>query len=109
LPALKRGRWRTSRRRNRPREAALLPSFYISTENAWNVRRAGLYGAVIGLVAALFKALGPLHAAAAMSRQGVAENLLDHGPEIVGATLVFALLCAGAAALRNFAVRNLLR
>jgi hypothetical protein len=106
---LKRGRWHTSRLRNRPREAALLPSFYISSEKAWNVRRAALCGAVIGLVAALFKALGPLHAATAMSRQGFAANVLVHGPEIVGVTFVFALLCAGAAALRNFAVRNLLR
>ena len=79
-----------------------LPSFYQSDENAtaWNVAHAACYGALIGALAALFKALGPLRAANAVA------NLTGSAEEIVGAALVFALLCAGAAALRNFVARR---
>jgi hypothetical protein len=79
-----------------------LPSFYQSSENAsaWNVVHAAGYGAIVGALAALFKTLGPLYAAnAAASWTGSAK-------EIAGAALVFALLFAGAATLRNFLARR---
>ena len=43
----------------------MLPSLFTSDENArpWSVPRAALYGAGIGLVAALIKIFGPFHAA----------------------------------------------
>jgi hypothetical protein len=79
-----------------------LPSFYQSDENAtaWNVTHAACYGALIGALAALFKALGPFRAANAVA------SLTGNVKEIAGAALVFALLCAGAAALRNFLARR---
>ena len=77
----------------------MLPSFYLSQDKAreWSIVRAAGYGAALGLVAGLFKMFGPLHAAAA-----------SRVPELVGATLGFALLCAVAAALRNFIARRLI-
>jgi cytochrome c oxidase assembly factor CtaG len=79
-----------------------LPSFYQSRENAnaWNVVRVAGYGAVIGAFAALFKTLGPLRAA------GAARSVTGSVAEIAIAAVVFALLCAGAAALRNFLARR---
>jgi uncharacterized membrane protein len=76
-----------------------LPSFYVSGDKprAWSVVRAATYGAALGAVAGLFKMLGLTHQAAATSVT-----------EIVGVTLAFALLCAGAAALRNVIARRLI-
>jgi hypothetical protein len=78
----------------------MLPSFFKSDEGArpWNVPRAGLYGAGIGLVAALFKIFGPFHAA---------EKALPSALEVCVAVAAFALLCAGAALLRNLLARRL--
>jgi hypothetical protein len=78
-----------------------LPSLHISGDNAraWNVTRAALYGAAVGAVAASFKVFGPghqPHAAVAIVR------------EFAGAALAFALLCAGASALRNVIARRLI-
>jgi len=82
-----------------------LPSLYISKGEArvWSVLRAAGYGAAIGALAALFKSFGPLR-----ESSGVFENLLAHLPEVARATLAFALLCAGAAALRNFIAQRLI-
>jgi hypothetical protein len=76
-----------------------LPSLYQSSENAsaWNVIHAAGYGALLGALAGLFRTLGPLHAATSWS--GSAK-------EISGAAVVFAMLCAGAAALRNYLARR---
>ena len=76
-----------------------LPSFYVSGDKpqAWSITRAAAYGAVLGVVAGLIKTFGPSH-------QAIATNAL----EIAGAALGFALLCAGAAALRNFIARRLI-
>ncbi|HEY2535311.1 MAG TPA: hypothetical protein VGJ20_46715 [Xanthobacteraceae bacterium] len=73
----------------------------ISTEGSrdWNVTRAAAYGAAIGAVAALFKTLSPLREAAGTN---FFVQLTASIWEIVAATFAFALLCAGAAALRNF-------
>ncbi len=78
-----------------------LPSLHVTRDGvrAWSVPRAALYGAAIGIVAALFKLFGPAHAphsAAAMLR------------EVLGAAFLFALLCAGASALRNLIARRLI-
>jgi len=80
-----------------------LPSLYQSSENAqaWNVVRAAAYGAGLGALAALFRTLGPLHAT------GAAASFAHSAAEIAGAAIVFGLLCAGAAALRNFLARRL--
>jgi hypothetical protein len=59
--------------------------------------RAAGYGAGIGIAAAALRLLGP--AAAAPPAPAV---------EILGAALGFALLCAAAAALRNFIARRLI-
>jgi uncharacterized membrane protein len=76
-----------------------LPSLYVSGDKpqAWSITRAATYGAAIGAIAGLFKTLGPSHQAAATSV-----------PEIAGVALCFALLCAGATALRNFIARRLI-
>jgi hypothetical protein len=81
-----------------------LPSLYQSSEKseaAWNVVHAASCGALIGALAALFKTLGPLRATNA------AAGLTHNAAEIAGAAIVFGLLCAGAAALRNFLARRL--
>jgi hypothetical protein len=81
-----------------------LPSLFHSSENAqaWNVVQAAAYGAGLGALAALFKTLGPFRAT------GAAASFTDSTLQIVGAAVVFALLCAGAAALRNFLARRLI-
>ena len=78
----------------------MLPSLFTSDENArpWSVPRAALYGAGIGLVAALIKIFGPFHAA---------DRALPVALEIGVAVLAFAVLCAGAALLRNLLARRL--
>ena len=78
----------------------MLPSLFTSDENArpWSVPRAALYGAGIGLVAALIKIFGPFHAA---------DRTLPVVLEIGVAVLAFAVLCAGAALLRNLLARRL--
>ena len=78
----------------------MLPSLFTSDENArpWSVPRAALYGAGIGLVAALIKIFGPFHAA---------DRALPVVLEIGVVVLAFALLCAGAALLRNLLARRL--
>jgi hypothetical protein len=76
-----------------------IPSLYISRDGAraWNVARAAAYGAGIGALAALFKTFGPSHASGS-----AAADIL----QIAGGALAFALLCAGAAALRNSMARR---
>lgn len=76
-----------------------LPSFYVSAERAraWSITRAGGYGAGVGAFAAMFKIFGPLHGSAP-----AAAHIL----EVVAVMAVFALLCAGAALLRNFVARR---
>lgn len=53
----------------------------------------------------MFKTLGPLRETAAVSGN-VAENLAANFLEIAGAALAFALLCAGASAVRNLIARR---
>lgn len=76
-----------------------LPSLYVSGDKpqAWRITRAAAYGAALGTLAALFKTLGFAH-------QAIATSV----PEVAGAALGFALLCAGATALRNFIARRLI-
>jgi hypothetical protein len=76
-----------------------LPSLYVSGDKprAWSIMRAAAYGAALGIVAGLLKTLGLTH-------QAIATSV----PEIAGAALGFALLCAGATALRNFIARRLI-
>jgi hypothetical protein len=78
----------------------MLPSLFASEENArpWSVRRAALYGAGIGLVAALIKIFGPFRAG---------DPALPFAVEMAVAALAFALFCAGAALLRNRLARRL--
>ena len=78
----------------------MLPSLFTSDENArpWSVPRAALYGAGIGLLAALIKIFGRFHAA---------DRTLPVALEIGVAVLAFAVLCAGAALLRNLLTRRL--
>jgi hypothetical protein len=66
----------------------MLPSLFSSDDRPeWNVGRAGVYGAGIGLAAALVKTLGP----------GAASPRVL---EIAGAIVGFAALCAAVAAVR---------
>ena len=76
-----------------------LPSLYVSGDKPrqWSIARAATYGAALGAIAGLFKMLIYAHQHVAI---GVAE--------IAGAVLGFALLCAGATALRNFIARRLI-
>jgi len=78
----------------------MLPSLFTSEDNArpWSVKRAALYGAGVGLLAAVIKIFGPLH--------GV-DRTLPVALEICVAVFAFALLCAGAALLRNLLTRRL--
>jgi hypothetical protein len=76
-----------------------LPSLYASRNRPWNVGRAAGYGAGIGALAALIRTFEPAHAVNAAP-----APLL----EIAGAAFGFALLCAGAAALRNILARRLI-
>jgi hypothetical protein len=77
----------------------MLPSLFASGENArtWSVSRAAIYGAAVGAAAALFKILGPLHEPGSAAARAL---------EIAGVALAFALLCAGAALLRNLIARR---
>ena len=77
----------------------MLPSLYTSRDGArpWSLAWAAIYGAGIGAVAALFKTFG-LHVGGAAGAPFW---------QVAGAALAFALLCAGAAALRNFLARRL--
>jgi hypothetical protein len=79
----------------------MLPSLFKSGENprAWSVSRAAACGAVVGALATLFKAVGPSRVADAT---GVSAW------DIAAAAAGFALLCAGAAALRNAIARRLI-
>jgi hypothetical protein len=76
-----------------------LPSLYVSgdKQREWSVTRAASYGAVLGIAAGLLKTLG-------FSHQAIVTSV----PEIAGVTLGFALMCAGATALRNFIARRLI-
>jgi hypothetical protein len=76
-----------------------LPSLYVSVgkPREWSIARAAACGAMLGIVAGLLKTLGLTH-------QAIATSV----PEIAGVALGFALLCAGAAALRNFIARRLI-
>ena len=86
----------------------MLPSFYLSGDKAraWSMTRAAIYGAGIGVVAALFKTLGPSHGPFAGSVGS--GRFLPMLPEIVVAALSFAVLCAAAALLRNFIAQRLI-
>jgi hypothetical protein len=76
-----------------------IPSLYLATDGGrpWNVGRAAAYGAAIGAIAGLFKTFRMVHTG-------------DPAPgsvlQVFAASLAFALLCAGAAALRNFIARR---
>jgi hypothetical protein len=78
----------------------MLPSLHASGDaaRAWSLARAAAYGAGIGALAALAKIFG--------LRQGGAAAAPFW--ELAGAALAFALLCAGAAALRNFLARRMI-
>ena len=80
----------------------MLPSLYKSGQSAraWNVAHAFGYGAGIGALAAAFKTLGPFRVGAG--------SFADRLVEIAVAAAAFALLCAAAAALRNFIARRLI-
>jgi hypothetical protein len=87
----------------------MLPSFYSSGDKvrAWSAGRAAAYGAGLGALAALLKILSPLHQAISVG-DTAGTSLVAGIPEVVGAALAFALLCAGASALRNFIARRLI-
>jgi hypothetical protein len=87
----------------------MLPSFYLSDDRAqpWRVTCAAACGAVIGGLAALVKTFAPLHDTIAVGGRP-AWSFLASVPEIAGAALGFALLCAAAAALRNFIAQRLI-
>jgi hypothetical protein len=82
------------------------PSLHRSEPNTqpWSVGRAALYGAFIGALAALFKSWAPLRLTAEIPSHGLSAVAV----EVVGAAISFALLCAAAAALRNFLARRLM-
>ena len=84
----------------------MLPSFYLSPDKpqTWSVTRAAVYSAGIGAAAALLKTFAPLHGSVAVSGRSAAVLAL---PEVAGAALGFAVLCALTAALRNFIARRL--
>ena len=77
----------------------MLPSLFASGggAQAWSLARAAAYGGGIGALAALFKTLGPGHHG----------SLPASLPEIAAAAAGFAILCVGAAALRNFIAQRL--
>ena len=72
-----------------------------TTRPPWDIRRAMIFGAAIGLVAAAFKLYAPLI--------GLHDRLTFAATvrEFVGAALSFALLCGVVAVLRNFIQRRL--
>jgi hypothetical protein len=69
----------------------------------WNTGRAALYGALTGIAAAAFRSFAPFYGSSAEP-----HSLVAVVKEFAGAGLAFALLCAGAAALRNLIVRRLI-
>jgi hypothetical protein len=77
----------------------MLPSLYVTQDKVheWSIARAALYGAVLGMVAGAFKAFGPSH-----------QPIVASVPQIVGVTIGFAALCAGAAVLRNVVAQRLI-
>ncbi|HML07088.1 MAG TPA: hypothetical protein VK430_03030 [Xanthobacteraceae bacterium] len=79
-----------------------LASFFGSRDGArtWSPARGAAYGAGIGAVAALWKISWQLRGAGSTGA---------HLLEVAGAALAFALLCAGAALLRNLIARRLIR
>jgi hypothetical protein len=83
----------------------LFPSLHRSEPNAqsWSVGRAAAYGAFIGALAALFKSWAPLRLTAEIPSHGLSAVAI----EVAAAAIGFALLCAAAAALRNFLARQL--
>jgi hypothetical protein len=83
----------------------LLPSLHRSetTAQPWSIARAAAYGAFIGALAALFKVWAPLRLTAEIEGRGLSAVAV----EVAGAAIGFALLCATAAALRNFLARQL--
>jgi hypothetical protein len=78
----------------------MLPSLFRSEDNSrpWSVWRAALYGAGIGLLSALIKILSQFHAT---------DQTLPVLLEVCIAVVAFALLCVGAALLRNLLARRL--
>ncbi len=84
-----------------------LPSLWNSAEQSrpWSPARAAGCGAMIGVVAGVFKLHGPFHRVSAITAE---PGLIANMSEIAGAAIAFALLCAGAAALRNFIARRLI-
>ena len=79
----------------------MLPSLFASgdSDRAWNVSRAAALGAAVGFVAATFRTFGSLRDVGSTFSRIV---------EIGGVTLAFAVLCAGAALLRNVIARWLI-
>ena len=79
----------------------MLPSLFASGDNdrAWYVSRAAALGAAVGFVASSFRTFGPLRDA---------DSTFSRIVEIAGVTLVFALLCAGVALVRNIIARRLI-
>jgi hypothetical protein len=76
-----------------------IPSLYLATGGTrpWNMARAANYGAGIGAIAGLFKTFRLVHAGDPASGSVL---------QVLAAAVVFAVLCAGAAALRNFIARR---
>jgi hypothetical protein len=72
-----------------------VPSLYLTTggARAWNVARAAAYGAGVGAAAGLFKTF---------EQWRTTDPGSDVVVQVLAAALAFALLCAGAATLRNF-------
>jgi len=85
----------------------MLPSLFVRGADAgrWNIALAGLYGAGLGAFAALLKLLAPWREGV-MAGQDLMRKLTAGLPEIAAAVIGFALLCAGAAALRNVLARR---
>jgi hypothetical protein len=84
-----------------------LPSLYVSGDKAraWSIARAAAHGAVLGALAGIFKTLGPLREVSPLSGQP-SEKFLAGIPEIAGAALGFALLCAFVTTVRNAIARR---
>jgi hypothetical protein len=79
-----------------------LPSLYPGqqSERDWRLTRAAVYGACIGVGAALFRMLGPLG-----ERTWAPARFLELGE----AAFAFAILCVGAAVLRNALARRFVK
>lgn len=91
----------------------MLPSLYSVSDDdrTWSVPRAAGYGAAIGALAAAFKMFGMARLAGAGGPIGghVSEDGAGGAMQIALAALAFALLCAAAAALRNYLARHFVR